>query len=172
MRYLEKYISEQTEDVFNWTGKLILDVPQEKWYDTPEIVLTNLAWQIGHITLSQYFYTVFLIQGPDIQLAETISMKRYSSLFFKGDKINTIKEAITVDELLFNWRLLQNKTMEIITALKQNDLNKPVFTLPKPHPFVKIIEDSISWHTKHTMWHNGQIGLLKRLIRQPYNFGM
>jgi len=44
--------------------------------------------------------------------------------------------------------------------------------MPKPHPFVTTKENAISWNVKHTMWHCGQIAMLKRVIDKALDFDM
>lgn len=67
---------------------------------------------------------------------------------------------------------MQKQTIETFDYLRDKDLNDEIFKLPKPHPFVKSKEDSISWNIKHTMWHCGQMGVLKRVIDKSLDFGM
>lgn len=172
MNILKDLLKNQTVDSFNWTNKLIETIPDEKWFIIPEIIETNLAWQIGHLTLSQYYYTIVLLNGPNKELGEKINLKKYSELFANGQQINSLFSEITVDELRKNWNLMQHQTIEMLNHLQDKDLNDEIFKLPKPHPFVKIKENSISWNIKHTMWHCGQIATLKRIIDKPLDFGM
>ena len=59
----------------------------------------------------------------------------------------------------------------MLDNLQDKDLNDDIFKFPKPHPFVKTKENSISWNIKHTMWHCGQIAMLKRIVDKPLDFG-
>lgn len=172
MNVLKDLLKNQTIESFNWTKKLIENIADEKWFVSPEIIETNFAWQIGHLTLSQYYYTIILLNGPNKDLAEKINMKKYSGLFANGLKRNELNSEVTVEELKENWNLMQIQTIETLDNLQDKDLNNEIFKLPKPHPFVKTKENSISWSIKHTMWHCGQIGTLKRIIDKPLDFGM
>ena len=172
MNSLIDLLKNQTTDSFNWTNKLIDSITDEKWFISPEVIDSNIAWQIGHLTLSQYYYTIVLLNGPNKDLAEKLDLKKYSVLFSNGLKRNELSSELTVDELKQNWNLIQKQTLESIDLLKDKDLNDAIFQLPKPHPFVKTKENSISWNIKHTMWHCGQIATLKRIVDQPMSFGM
>jgi uncharacterized damage-inducible protein DinB len=169
---MKDLLKKQTIESFNWTNKLVEDVTEEKWFISPEILETNFAWQIGHLTLSQYYYTKVLLNGPNKDLAEKIDMKKYSGLFANGLKRNELSSEVTVIELKENWTLMQKQTIETLEYLRDKDLNNEIFKLPKPHPFVKSKEDSISWNIKHTMWHCGQMGILKRVVDKSLDFGM
>ena len=169
---MKDLLKKQTLESFNWANKLIDDVLEEKWFISPEILETNFAWQIGHLTLSQYYYTVVLLNGPDKEIAEKIDMKKYSGLFAKGVKINELSSEVTVSQLKENWEFIQKQTIKFLDYLQENDFNNEIFKLPKPHPFVRTKEDSISWNIKHTMWHCGQMGILKRVVDKSLDFGM
>ena len=172
MNFIKNLVKTQTIESFNWTNRLIDNIQDEKWFVTPEVIETNFAWQIGHLTLSQYYYTVVLINGPDKDFAEKINMKKYSMLFANGINKNKLFTEVTAEELKENWTLMQIKSIETLDNLYEVDLNNEIFKLPKSHPFVKTKENSFSWNIKHTMWHCGQMGTLKRIIDKPLNFGM
>ena len=172
MNVLTSFLKNQTADNYSWTNKLIENIAFDKWFITPEILETNLAWQIGHITLSQYYYTIVLLTGPKKDVAESINIKEYSGLFANGQNRKALAAEITVQELLDHWKHLQAITHEALTSLQDTDLSSNIFSMPKPHPFVKTKEDAISWNIKHTMWHCGQIAMWKRVIDKPFDFGM
>jgi uncharacterized damage-inducible protein DinB len=172
MTLLTDLLKNQTIESHNWANKLLHNISDEKWFVTPEIIGTNFAWQLGHLTLSQYYYTIVLLNGPNKDFAEKVNMKKYSGLFANGQKRNELFSEVTVDDLKENWNLLQNQTIKILDNLQDKDLNDEIFKLPKPHPFVKTKENSISWNVKHTMWHCGQIAILRRIIDKPLDYGM
>ncbi|TAE75149.1 MAG: DinB family protein [Bacteroidetes bacterium] len=172
MTLLTDFLKNQIIDSHNWVNKLLNNISDEKWFVTPEIIMTNFAWQLGHLTLSQYYYTVVLLDGPNKDFAEKINMKKYSGLFANGQKRGELFSEITVDELKEKWDLMQNQTIKILDNLQDKDLNNEIFKLLKPHPFVKTKENSISWNVKHTMWHCGQIATLRRIIDKPLDYGM
>lgn len=172
MNPLTELLKNQIIESHHWANKLIDNITDEKWFLTPEIIETNLAWQIGHLTLSQYYYTVVLVNGPQKEFAEKLNMKKYSGLFANGLKKRELLSEVTVEELKKNWELMQNQTIETLANLQDKDLSSEIFKLPKLHPFVKTKVNAISWNIKHTMWHSGQMGMLKRIIDKPLDFGM
>ena len=91
MKLLTDLLINQTKDANNWTNKLITDIDSEKWFITPEVLESNIAWQLGHLTLSQYYYTIVLVTGPNKEFAEKINLKKYSGLFSKGIRRNEKK---------------------------------------------------------------------------------
>jgi len=172
MKLLTELLIHQTKDANNWTNKLVNEIDPDKWFETPGVLESNIAWQLGHLTLSQYYYTVVLLTGPDKELAENISLKKYSGLFANGTRKNDIAAELSVDELKYNWKLMEEATVLVLDALNDPALIEGIIKMPKPHPFVKTKQDSVLWNIKHTMWHCGQIGTLKRVIDKPYEFGL
>lgn len=165
-------LKKQTLKSQNWINKITSELPLEKWFIHPEIIDSNFAWQIGHLTLSQYFYTIVLLDEPNYEIADKINIRKYSEFFFKGNKKREIEANFNSNEILNNWKFIQEKSIELLTNLKEIELTNSIFELPTPHPFVKTKEESISWNIKHNMWHCGQISTLKRIIDKPFNLGM
>jgi hypothetical protein len=171
MNTLITHLRNHINDSHDWANKLINGLSEDKWFQTPNVIDTNIAWQIGHLTLSQYYYTIVLLHGPDKTLSEQIDMKKYSDLFAKGDKRKELLNQVTAHELEEKWNWMQDHTMDAIADLQDKDLNDETFRTHRPHPFVRTIENAISWNIKHTMWHCGQMAILKRIVDERYDFG-
>lgn len=172
MKTVVNLLKKQTNDSINWTNKLIENISPEQWFKSSEIIETNLAWQIGHLTLSNYYYGVVLVNGLDEEFSDIIGTKKYRELFAKNNNRDDLNSIVTVQEIQDNWKLLIQKTNETIETLMDRNLAEPIFAMHKPHPFVKTIEDSLSWNIKHTMWHCGQIATHSRIIGSPFDLGM
>ncbi len=43
---------------------------------------------------------------------------------------------------------------------------------PVAHPVAKTKFEAIDWNIKHTMYHCGQIGILRRIVDKRYDFGL
>ncbi len=169
MNQLVNLLKNQTLDSHQWVDKLISDFPENKWFESEEVLSTNIAWQIGHLTLSIYYYNVVLIGCPQEDIANKIDLNRYSDFFVNGSKINEIQKHFTKETILENWIFLKSKSIEFISKLCDKDLESEIYKLPKEHPFAKTNLDAISWNIKHTMWHCGQIATLKRIIDKPFD---
>ena len=68
--------------------------------------------------------------------------------------------------------LLQARSLDTIGALSEEDLDKDIEPTQVPHPVAKSKFEAIDWNIKHTMWHCGQIGILKRIIDERFDFGL
>ncbi len=165
-------LTRQTENAYEWTNKLIESVPFSKWDDTPGGVDTNISWQVGHLIISHYFHTVMVIVGHQKDVLEKIPLRQYDEIFTNGQPIGAkgkVDPAIILGQLKF----LQKRSLEI---LKVDDGGPPslwfesrrIFHILSPRQNLNRLD----WNIKHTMYHCGQIGLLKRIIDVRYDFGL
>ncbi len=61
---------------------------------------------------------------------------------------------------------------KVIKSLSDQDLESELSPTEVPHPVAKNKFEAIDWNIKHTMWHCGQIGILKRIIDERFDFGL
>ena len=165
------FLARQTENVYEWTNKLIEFVPFNKWDVTPDVLETNITWQAGHLIMSTYFHTVMVIVGHQKDVFEKIPLKQYDNIFTNGRPVDAkgmIDPAIILDQLKF----LQHKSLEIIKSVNPEQLHSALEPTRIPHPIAKTKFESLDWNIKHTMYHCGQIGLLKRVVDERYDFGL
>lgn len=161
----------QTDDVYKWTNKLVESVPYDKWDETPEVVETNITWQVGHLVMSHYFHTMMVIVGHQRDVFEKVPLKQYDELFTIGQPKDA-KGKVNPQDLLDQLKYVQRRSLEIITSIKVEDLQRALEKTPIPHPIAKTKGESLDWNIKHTMYHCGQIGILKRVIDVRYDFGL
>ncbi|WP_337041571.1 DinB family protein [Emticicia sp. 17c] len=161
----------QTEGAYAWVYKLVTDIPYEKWDFIPEGVESNVSWQVGHLIISYYYHSVMVITGHQTDILQQIPMKDYSQLFH-----NTLAQVCvgqTQPQLLKEQlNLMAQKSINIIRSLPAEELEKPLVTTPMPHPVAKTKFEALDWNIKHTMWHCGQLAILKRIVHERYDFGL
>ena len=161
----------QTENVYEWTNKLIESVPFDKWDVTPEVLDTNITWQVGHLIMSSYFHTMMVIVGHQKDVFEKIPLKQYDSIFTNGQPIDA-KGKVDHEVILGQLKFLQKRSIEIIKSIPLERLHTALEPTKIPHPIAKTKFESLDWNIKHTMYHCGQIGLLKRVVDVRYDFGL
>ncbi len=71
----------QTGNAYDWVHRLLGSVPQEKWDDTPEVIDSNISWQVGHLIMSYYYHAVMVIVGHQSEIIQKIPLKEYDLLF-------------------------------------------------------------------------------------------
>ena len=112
-----------------------------------------------------------VITGHQTEILQQIPMKEYDKLFTQAAPqavIGKTDPAVLQTQLL----LLQERSLITIKALSPDDLEKQLEPTRIPHPIAKNKFAAIDWNIKHTMWHCGQIGILKRIIDERFDFGL
>ena len=164
-------LTRQTENTYEWTNKLIESIPFSKWDETPDVINTNVTWQVGHLIMSHYFHTVMVIVGHQRDLLEKIPMRQYDEIFTNGQPSGVsgnVNHAALLDQL----KLMQTRSLGIIRSVAPENLDSILEPTRIPHPIAKTKFESLDWNIKHTMYHCGQIGILKRVVDVRYDFGL
>ncbi|MEA5259647.1 DinB family protein [Arcicella aquatica] len=165
------FLIKQTSDAYNWTNKLIHSISLEKWDTTPNILETNVTWQVGHLIMSHYYHSIMVIVGHQMDIIQKIPLKDYNDFFTDGVPSATIGKT-HANNLLTQLNIVQEKSLAIIKALPLAELDNKLEPTPTPHPIAKTKLEALDWNIKHTMYHCGQIGILKRIIDERYDFGL
>ncbi|HEX6891708.1 MAG TPA: DinB family protein [Chryseolinea sp.] len=161
----------QTKNAYEWTNKLIESVPFNKWDVTPEVVETNVTWQVGHLIMSHYFHCVMVIVGHRKDVLEKIPLRQYDDIFTNGQPADA-KGKVNPELILGQLKFLQKTSLEILMSMTDERLHTALEPTHIPHPVAKTKFESLDWNIKHTMYHCGQIGMLKRIIDVRYDFGL
>jgi hypothetical protein len=165
------FLAKQTEDAYNWTNKLLHSIPHDKWDVLPGVIESTVSWQAGHLIMSFYYHTVMVITGHLKDVFPVVPLQQYDKLFTNADPKNSIgntKPQELHDQLIF----VQKRSLDVIRSLTDADLEQPLVLTPTPHPIAKTKYEAIDWNIKHTMYHCGQLGILKRIVDQRYDFGL
>jgi hypothetical protein len=164
-------LQQQTENAYGWTNKLIKTIPFEKWDIMPAVIQSTINWQVGHLIMSHYFHSIMVIVGHQMDVVQQVPIKDYAALFTDASPENSIGEiqpALLSDQL----NIVQQKSIRIISSLTSEELESQLEPTHIPHPIAKTKREAIDWNIKHTMYHCGQIGILKRIVDERYDFGL
>lgn len=164
-------LTQQTESVYDWTHKLIETITFEKWDIIPDIVESNISWQVGHLIMSHYYHSIMVIKGHQMDVIQKIPLKDYNEIFTDALPEKSVGRTNPSD-LINQLKIVQQKSISIIKNLSFTELGNNLEPTPTPHPIAKTKFEAIDWNIKHTMYHCGQIGIIKRIIDQRYDFGL
>lgn len=170
MNILE-HLKTQTKDTYNWVNILIENIPFDKWDYIPDNLETNVTWQVGHLIMSFYYHTIMVITGHQIDIINEIPLQNYNLMFTKSKPENCVGK-VPPPSLIIQLETVQRKSLEIIDLLSPNELQEKLEHTQTPHPIAKNKYEALNWNIKHTMWHCGQLGILKRIIHQSLDFGL
>lgn len=165
-------LSKQTENAFAWTHKLMDSVPEENWELIAEGVGSNISWQVGHLIVSIYYHSIMTTVGHMPELLEKMDLRFYTKLCGYDTFAQEMKGYCTPEKLKSDLERMQNKSLEVINSLSVDDLWQRVERTKVPHPVAQTKFEAIDWNVKHTMWHCGQMATIKRMVDQPYDYGL
>jgi uncharacterized damage-inducible protein DinB len=171
MTSISGILLKQTDDAYQWTRRLIDDIPFDKWDILAAGTASTLTWQVGHLLVSSYYHSVWVVAGHQMDVLQQIPMKQYGSLFTQDspDKAVGIVKPTDVRQHLDT---MYDKSLAIISKLSDEALNDALDPTPVPHPIAKTKYEAIDWNVKHTMYHCGQIGVLRRIVDKRFDFGL
>ena len=165
-----EFIIEQNGLTRNQTIGLLKKTPTELWYRTPEVIQSNIAWQVGHLIVSQFYHSIAVITKPDLKIYADIPLKEYFPIYSMKTK-STINDLQPSPEVLLSQLNLMNEyAKHSINSLFDEDLDKALVETKFPHPIAKTKYEALTWSFRHEMWHLGQIATLKRILNNPVNW--
>lgn len=139
---------------------LLDSVPEDRWFEMPGGI-THVAWQVGHLAVSQARLVFVRVLGEPEDLAGTLP-DGYASLFGKGSAPLPDAAAYpTLGELRGAFNGVYSRVLVTVPTLTESLLCEPV---ANPHPAFDDKFGALLWAARHELVHAGQIGLLRRLM--------
>ena len=144
------------------TDKLILDISDEKWFETPDVIKSNINWQIGHIILANYLHGIASISGRNEKFKEQVNVPDYIKYYGpKSIPTDFENEKPSRERLIEVYEFTASIIFENLENLTSNDLEKDTEI---PNPAVQTKYQALLLLSQHQSWHNGQIAILKRVL--------
>ena len=157
-------IQQEIKSTQRWTEWMIEKIPEQHWNTTPEVLRTNMNWQIGHILANKCFHAVDCIVPDAAERTQTLPMDHYHSWYGVGsDPLTDSQSKPGKEQLLTHLNFIDAVTLEVLETLNAQDLDHATEV---PNPVAKTKYEALMWCFKHQMWHNGQIAILARALRE------
>lgn len=166
-----EYLYRQTQDAYLWTNRLLETIPLQHWDILPEILQTSVNWQVGHLIVSHYYHSIWVIKAMQMDVVQKFPLKIYGDLFTSGSPENIIGK-FKSSELIDHLYNMQEISLKIISELTKDELVESLESTGFPHPIANIKREAIEWNIHHTMYHNGQLGILARILNKRFDFGL
>ena len=170
MHYRQLLLS-QTQNAYQWANRLIDGIPLDQWDHIPDGIDSNVTWQAGHLLVSYYYHSIMVITGHQMDVLREIPLKEYGELFTKGTPANAVGK-VSAAMLRQHLAIIEKKSMGIIKILSSEQLRAPLEPVMPQHPIAQSKLEAIDWNIKHTMWHCGQLAMLKRSINGRLEFAI
>jgi|GEM_PF-1225666 len=161
-----EFIKEQIDWVNNWTSRMISDMDEQDCGLIDQLD-TSINWQTGHIIISNYFHCLESVQVSENEIIrsvnDSLNIDEYKKYYFAGsDPKAQWPERPNQEDLLRLFSSTNTAIHRALDSIKENQLSEE--TVIK-NPVGKTKYDALSFAFKHQMWHNGQIAMMKRILR-------
>ncbi|UKN02958.1 hypothetical protein K6119_05445 [Paracrocinitomix mangrovi] len=163
------FLKEQYEWTDNWTKSILSDVEEVEWgYN--ERAGTSINWLVGHMIISKYFHSIMSVLNADgvliKEIHKEIPIESYFKYYFAGSQPNADwLERPGKEVLMKQLNFINNVCVEMIPLLNEAGLDAAT-EIKNPVAISKY--EALAFTFKHQMWHNGQIAMCKRLMRDIY----
>lgn len=163
-----EFAAAQMEHIRSRTMKMLQAVDAELWYTIPEGIDSSIAWQAGHLIISQYFNGIACVTGPDKSLKELFPIRDYATMYgISSDPKAEFDLRPSKEEFLQQLEGLQTHLLQLWSSLDDAILTEPSVL---PHPAYKTKGECLNWTALHETWHLGQIAMIRRGLGKPLTF--
>ena len=153
-------VLEQMAWVRQYSLQLIESIPDELWYVAPASAQTHLAWQVGHLAVSQYGLMLFRQRGRlpgDLELMPGWLRKQFG----RGSTPALSSQGMPAPaELREKLNTIHHRALSEVAELSAATLAQPT---DMPYTGYPIQLGALMFCPIHESLHAGQIGLLRRL---------
>src|SRR6056297_411877 len=142
-----------------YTLELLAATPPDRWYEIPAGLPTHIAWQVGHLTVSQYGLLLFRIRGRKPADLNLIPGK-FRKAFARGSTAVADPAGYPdPEDLLARLSSVWDTVLQEMAELDPAVLLEPV---EMPYASYPIKLGAILFSPLHEHIHAGQIGLIRR----------
>ena len=145
----------------SYTSELLDATPEEHWHTIPAALPTSIAWQVGHLTVSQYGLLLFRMRGRQPEDLELIPGK-FRKAYGRGSTPKSGADGQpSASELRQRLARVLELGLEQLNSISADVLLEPV---DMPYAAYPIKLGAILFCPMHEQIHAGQIGMLRRAL--------
>ncbi len=152
---------EQIRFARTYTLNLLDETPQDRWFDIPDGLSSNIAWQLGHLTVSQYGLLMFRIRGRQPEDLELIPGKFRKAYGRKSVPNADSSGQPSAEQLLERMSRVYDLALAELEHLNPDVLLEEI-DLPWAAWPIKL--GAILFCPLHEQIHAGQIGIIRRAL--------
>jgi len=159
-----RFLKEQSAFAAEMTQKLVKKVDEADWMTPPKIIASNINWQVGHILIAKYFHSIMCVIGRQKPYKEQMPLKDYAAWYAMGSNPAAFADSKpSKEKLLADLAFMDEKVLQTIDSISEEDLDQEVL---EENPMAKTKYEALNWSYMHQMWHNGQIAMIKRVLKR------
>lgn len=147
-----------------YTLATLADFSDDEWFAMPAGLSTHLAWQVGHIAMAEYGLCLFRIRGRQPGDLELMPSK-FRKMFSRGSTPDADRAAHpSPQEMLASLERIHQQVLSEAPGFTAEQLNEAT-EMPYAGPPTRL--GAMMFCPLHEGIHQGQIGLLRRLLGKP-----
>ncbi len=145
-----------------YSRSLLAGLTDDQWFWTPAQYTTHIAWQVGHIAMSEYGLTLFRQRGRNLDVDKQLMSSKFRKRFMRGTQPVADRDAYpTPIEILEALDRVHAQMRLEVVNFSDTELDEPQ---DPPHSAYATRYGALLFAGDHEMIHAGQIGMLRRLM--------
>ncbi|GIW98265.1 MAG: hypothetical protein KatS3mg111_1598 [Pirellulaceae bacterium] len=145
----------------HYTLELMDTIPFSRWFEIPPGSSSNVAWQVGHLAVSEYGLFLFRQRGrlaEDRELMPSWLRKRFGR---GSDPTCVASDTTSPQELLDHLDAIHQRSLTHAKQLSAATLREPI---DMPYAVYATKLGALLFGAPHESIHAGQIGMIRRQL--------
>ena len=152
---------EQLQFARTYTLSLLNETPAESWFEIPDGLPSNIAWQTGHLAVSQYGLLMFRVRGRRSEDLGLVSGKFRRAYSRQSTPRADPAGQPTPDELVARLTRIHDVALTELRLVRPEVLLEEV---ERPWTAWPNKLGAIMFCPLHEQLHAGQIGIIRRSL--------
>ena len=154
---------DQIDFARRYTLERLDGVPQSDWFTVPPGGVSHVAWQAGHLALTEYRICLARLRPRTPEDEALMPIDSYMKLFGAGTNPGPAAEYPPAAEIRAALNRVHARVMDELASYPDADLDLPPLI---PHPLCATRIASLRYGPLHEMIHCGQIAMIRRMLGQ------
>jgi hypothetical protein len=153
---------EQIDFTRRYTRERVESVPLADWFTIPPGGVSHVAWQVGHLAISEYRLCLERLR-PRTPSDEKLVSNDFLNSFGRQSTPGPAIDSPPAEEIRAVFDRVHAQVLDEIAIYPDADLDLPT---TKPHPLFASRIAGLRYAPLHEMIHCGQIALFRRMLGQ------
>jgi hypothetical protein len=147
-----------------YTKRFLARLSDAEWFWCPSELTTHIAWQVGHVAVSQYNLCLRRMRGRTTA-DESLIPDQFIEVFKLGSAPDpNPANNPSLAEIRQVFDAVEQQVVTELSTRNDTELDIPV---EQPHPVFKTKLQAVEYAPLHELVHAGHIALLRRMMGRP-----
>ena len=151
---------DQIDFVRRYSLERIETVPQSEWFTIPPGGVTHVAWQVGHLALTEYRLCLARLRPRTTEDEGLLPIDSYMKLFGAGSTPGPASGSPPAAEIRAALDRVHARVLEELSAYPDDLDREPLI----PHDLFTTRIAALRYAPLHEMIHCGQIAVIRRML--------